>query len=175
MRTLPKGVHNEDPNAPVDHVTRDDAIAFCKAMSENDSVHRQYRLPTEAEWEFACRAGSIGPYAGTGTIDSMGWCKNNSGGTLHPVALKLPNRWGLFDMHGNVAEWVLDDFVPFLGAEPAIDPLRRVNEDNFAIRGGSAFDPESACRSASRESQMSTMSIAGLGFRVVIGPAPQSR
>src|SRR5439155_14748151 len=87
--SLPAGVERKDLQFPVDRVTWDDAVAFCKKLSEKD--HREYRLPTEAEWEFACRAGSRDAFAGTGDIDSMGWYKGNSSQQLHPVGLKSPN------------------------------------------------------------------------------------
>jgi|GEM_PF-146445 len=83
-----------------------DAIAFCRALSRREG--RTYRLPTEAEWECACRAGSPGPFAGSGKLDEMGWHIDNSGERPHRVAQKTPNAWGLFDMHGNVAEWCAD-------------------------------------------------------------------
>ena len=146
-------------------------MAFCRKLSEKD--HREYRLPTEAEWEFACRAGSRDAFAGTGDIDSMGWYKGNSSQQLHPVGLKSPNRWGLNDMHGNAAEWVLDQFIPFLGSDDVTDPLHQMGNDGHSIRGGCVFDAASASRSASRASALNSVARPGLGFRVAIGPLPR--
>jgi formylglycine-generating enzyme required for sulfatase activity len=170
MGALPAGVSAEDLDLPVDQVSFDDATDFCKKLSLLDN--REYRLPTEAEWEYACRAGSLGTFAGSGELDTMGWYKRNSSGKLHIVGLMQPNRWGLYDMHGNVAEWVLDSFIPYLGLDDVSDPFHQVNDGTQAVRGGSAFDVTSACRSASRASDLTSDSRAGLGFRVVIGPPP---
>jgi serine/threonine protein kinase len=172
MGVLPPGVEQENLDLPVDHVSWDDAMVFCRKMGEKD--HRAYRLPTEAEWEFACRAGSRDAFAGSGRLDSIGWYEKNSLHQIHPVGLKSPNRWGLYDMHGNVAEWVFDQFVPLLGPDDATDPIHELGNDGRSIRGGSAFDGESACRSASRTSDLSGAARAGVGFRVAIGPLPHS-
>jgi formylglycine-generating enzyme required for sulfatase activity len=156
MGALPAGVSAEDLDLPVDQVSFDDATDFCKKLSLLDN--REYRLPTEAEWEYACRAGSLGTFAGSGELDTMGWYKRNSSGKLHIVGLMQPNRWGLYDMHGNVAEWVLDSFIPYLGLDDVSDPFHQVNDGTQAVRGGSAFDVTSACRSASRASDWSATS-----------------
>lgn len=170
MGALPAGVSAQDLDLPVDQVSFDDATAFCKKLSLLDN--RECRLPTEAEWEYACRAGSLGTFAGSGGLDTMGWYKGNSSGKLHKVGLKQPNRWGVYDMHGNVAEWVLDSFIPYLGLDDVSDPFHQVNDGSQAVRGGSAFDVTSACRSASRINEPATAARGGLGFRVVIGPLP---
>ena len=81
-----------------------DAVAFCEWLSEKENA--VYRLPTHAEWEYACRAGgSTEYYWGDKKIDQFAWYKSNSGGRTHPVGRKLPNGFGLYDMSGNVAEW----------------------------------------------------------------------
>ena len=89
-------------------------------------------LPTEEEWEYACRAGNPGPYGGTGNLDAMGWYAANGGGKFHPVGGKLPNAWGFYDMHGNVRE-------------------RCVGEEG-PLRGGSVRDRAENCRAAVRDS-----------------------
>jgi formylglycine-generating enzyme required for sulfatase activity len=134
-----------------------------------------YRLPTEAEWEYACRAGTTTAfYTGDITyrtgddpvdpaLDAAGWYRGNSAPTgTHPVGLKQPNAWGLYDMHGNVFEWCWDFLGPYLQdteAEPIIDPGRtpqglnpQVPEQNMArvMRGGHWNSPAGGCRSASR-------------------------
>ncbi len=99
------------PDRPVENVSWDDCQKFIKRVSALDGV--PYRLPTAAEWEYACRAGSTGDWGKRkngeeGPLDVMGWYEDNSGGTTHPVAQKEPNAWGLYDMHGNVWEWCAD-------------------------------------------------------------------
>ena len=85
-------------NLPVENVSWNDAKEFCSKLSQ--MTGKQYRLPTEAEWEYACRAGTTGPYAGN--LDAMAWYSNNAGFKTHPVGQKRPNAFGLYDMHGNV-------------------------------------------------------------------------
>jgi formylglycine-generating enzyme required for sulfatase activity len=123
-----------------------DAIAFCRWASAKTG--RSIRLPSEAEWEYACRAGTTGDHAGT--LGEMGWYAWNSAGRTHPVARKKPNAWGLYDMHGNAWEWVQDMYhrggpdAPTDGsawcATPEVDP-------RGITRGGSFYNPEWLCRS----------------------------
>ena len=92
-------------DCPVDQVSWQDAQEFLDKLNDlNDGFH--YRLPTEAEWEYACRAGTIGDYAGN--LKEMAWYSENSGNRTHAVGQKQPNAWGLADMHGNVWEWCED-------------------------------------------------------------------
>lgn len=92
-------------NLPVEKVLWDDAQEFIKKLNEISDRYT-FRLPTEAEWEYACRAGTTGDYAGD--LDEMAWYENNSGKQTHPVGMKKPNGWGLYDMLGNVFEWCQD-------------------------------------------------------------------
>ncbi len=167
-----------------DHAAR----TFCKWLSAKTG--RYYRLPTEAEWEYACRAGTTTAYSfgdDPAQLDDYAWHAGNSEGRYHEVGRKKPNPWGLYDMHGNVAEWVLDQYVPnayatLLGDKaknPLVVPLM---EYPRVVRGGGWDDKPNMLRSAAREGSslawkeqdpQSPQSIwfmtdaLGVGFRVV--------
>jgi formylglycine-generating enzyme required for sulfatase activity len=107
-------------------------------------------LPTEAQWEYACRAGETGPFSG-GTIDQVAWYEGNSGDKIHQVGMKKPNAWGLHDMHGNVSEWCADwcgDF--YSNPQGGTDPKGASFGESRMIRGGNFFISGKSCRSASR-------------------------
>ncbi|MBM3846810.1 MAG: formylglycine-generating enzyme family protein [Verrucomicrobia bacterium] len=129
--------------APVDTVSWDECQTFGKKAGGG------LRLPTEAEWEYACRAGTEEPYAGD--LDEMGWYLGNSKGTTHAVGKKKPNAWGLYDMHGNVWEWC-QDFHDKYPAEAVTDPAgpTKKDESQAILRGGSWADYANYCRSATR-------------------------
>jgi formylglycine-generating enzyme required for sulfatase activity len=115
-----------------------DALAFCHWLSEKTG--HDIRLPTEAEWEYACRAGTTGDYAGN--IDEMAWFRTNCDIRTYPVARKKPNAWGFYDMHGNVWEWVQD--VWHMGCEGApADGSAWLDGDSLTLtmRGGSFANP----------------------------------
>jgi formylglycine-generating enzyme required for sulfatase activity len=106
-----------------------------------------YRLPTEAEWEYACRAGSTAPPA---QLADYAWFATDSGGKYHKVGTKKPNEWGLFDMLGNVMEWTLDAYAPYKAGD-AVDPyVRPTAPYPIAVRGGSWNDPASAVTCTAR-------------------------
>ena len=152
--------YNKGSDLPVDNVSWADCRNFCtKARSD-------LRLPTEAEWEYACRAGTAGKYAGTGEIGEMGWFARNGESTTHAVGRKRPNAWGLFDMHGNVYEWCLDwygDYQCGITTNPtgSTSGTYRVN------RGGCASSEVRYCRSADRSSRHPIGGGNRQGFRVV--------
>ena len=106
-----------DPSQPVEQVSWDDAVAYCQKLTENDRAtgritsQQAYRLPTEAEWEYAARAGSTG--ARHGEINSIAWWSGNAGGRTRPVGQKTSNAWGLHDVMGNVWEWCADWYAPY--------------------------------------------------------------
>ena len=130
---------------------------------------RNYRLPTEAEWEYAARAGTTGDYGGTGVLDQMGWYWDNSavGGVrrTHPVAQKLPNHWGLFDMHGNVEEWV-QDWYGFYTVGPKTDPTGPATGVTRVLRGGSWSNFAGVARSAFRNFGAPGSRNCSYGFRL---------
>jgi formylglycine-generating enzyme required for sulfatase activity len=143
---------------PAISMTHHAAMEYCRWLSEKTG--KTYRLATEAEWEYACRAGAKTPaaYAFGDDVKKLGeyaWYADNSDAQPHPVGRKKPNAWGLYDMHGNVAEWVLDeydkDFYATLQAR-ALNPLRPPTEKRYpnVVRGGSWDDDGARLRSAAR-------------------------
>jgi formylglycine-generating enzyme required for sulfatase activity len=191
---------------PVTRVNWYDVIQWCNAKSEMegrtpvyylDAAHTQvyrtgqldllnacvnwdadgYRLPTEAEWEHACRAGTstsyfTGPITATGfdlcpNLDAAGWYGGNSGNNTHPVAQKAPNLWGLYDVHGNIWEWVWDRHEEFT-TNPAIDPLGPDTGSDRLLRGGSYNNNAESCQASSRFPNAPGNSGAYGGFRIAV-------
>lgn len=154
---------------PVENVTWDLAQDFCVRLKELGLG--EFRLPTEAEWEYACRAGSTRAYYFGDDPDDLAdyaWFDENSGLQTHPVGLKPPNAWGLYDMHGNVWEWCLDWHEwDYYSRAPVDDPL---NEDISSIRtmrGGGWVASRGMCRSAYRGAYDPEDWDSAIGFRVV--------
>jgi formylglycine-generating enzyme required for sulfatase activity len=132
---------------PVDSVSWEESTEFCDRLSRATS--KAYRLPTEAEWEYACRAGTTGPYAGN--LDDVAWYRSNSDTTTHPVGTKEPNAFGLCDMHGNVFEWCRDWASDNYYAQSATtDPTGPSSGSNRVSRGGSYLTLPRQSRSALR-------------------------
>ncbi len=165
---------------PVDGVYWEDAVEFCKRLSElpeEKKAGRVYRLPTEAEWEYACRAGSTTAYSFGESSESLGdyaWFDKNSNQMTHPVGEKKPNAWGLYDMHGNVWEWCSD----WRGGYPkgaVSDPTGPKEGSLRVYRGGGwAFDYVQG-RSADRKWYYPSLRYIGNGFRVALSfPSGQS-
>jgi formylglycine-generating enzyme required for sulfatase activity len=173
-------------NRPVETVSWHDAMAYCAALTVREAAAGrlpagyQYRLPTEAEWEYCCRAGTTtefhyGPSLVCGQA-SFGYSYHtnsscNSPGTV-PVGGYAPNAWGLHDMHGNVWEWCLDgwDGSANYPSAAVIDPYVS-SGPNRVSRGGSWFSDSCNCRSAYRYRYVPTNRYIGIGFRVVLAPA----
>jgi formylglycine-generating enzyme required for sulfatase activity len=179
MGSNPSTFKNCGANCPVEQVTWDDAVGYANALSRREGLPEcysgstftglgceGYRLPTEAEWEYAARAGRKG--SRYGNLDDVAWYGKNAGGTTHPVRLKQPNAWGVHDMLGNVFEWTGDWFGEYSGA--ASDPARAAVGSNRVVRGGSLGYEARFARAAFRLSQPGDMRYRDLGFRLVRAP-----
>ncbi|MEJ2207293.1 MAG: SUMF1/EgtB/PvdO family nonheme iron enzyme [Gemmatimonadota bacterium] len=158
-------------DCPVERVSWDDIQGFLQALNAADPG-KDYRLPTEAEWEYAARAGTTGDYGGTGNLDDMGWYEENAGGRTHGVAQKQANAWDLYDMHGNVTEWVQDWYSDnYYSVSPANDPPGPNTGTGRVLRGGPWNGSPEGARSAWRA--LYGPSLAGVeefGFRLVRTP-----
>ena len=165
------------PQRPVENVSWDDAMEFCRRLSESPTekaAGRTYRLPTEAEWEYACRAGSTTRYAygdDDGAMGDYAWFVGNASATTHPVGQKRPNAWGLYDMHGNVWEWCADWHGEDTRSTPLDDPAGPITGSDRVYRGGSWDYPAPVCRSAYRYRIQPNFRYDGLGFRVAAVPS----
>ncbi|MCG3194940.1 MAG: formylglycine-generating enzyme family protein [Thermoanaerobaculia bacterium] len=166
MGNNPSGFSSCGADCPVERVSWHDAHEFIRKLNARERG-RLYRLPTEAEWEYAARAGSRGERHGD--IDSIAWCYPNSGNKTHPVGKKRPNAWGLHDMIGNVWEWV-EDWFDYYGPEPAVDPAGPPTGVNRVNRGGSWNVVSGYCRSAFRAGYGPATRINYLGFRLALNP-----
>jgi formylglycine-generating enzyme required for sulfatase activity len=153
---------------PVENISWDDAEEFCEKLSQ--MTGKEYRFPSEAEWEYACRSGTTGDYAGD--LNAMAWYRKNSDRKSHPVGRKRPNAFGLYDMHGNVREWCCDVWHESYRNAPTDGSawLGRSNPYviNRVIRGGSWNLDEDACRSASRDGSVDSGYYSSVGVRVVV-------
>lgn len=168
MGRRPSTAHGDE--VPVEGVSWWDAVRFCNALSlqeklapayrldadvesiEWDASAEGYRLPTEAEWEHACRAGTTG--ARYGQLDEIAWYRDNSCERIHEVGGKRPNAWGLYDMLGNVWEWCWDVY------DAEVYGTYRV------LRGGGWFDEHWSCRASVRRRSHPTLRIDDVGFRI---------
>ena len=153
---------------PVENVSWEDAQRFCRKLSDQEGG--TYRLPTEAEWEYACRAGSKTAYGfgdAKAELAKYAWSLRNSKGETHDVGQKQPNAWGLFDMHGNVFEWCLDRWPAHYSAATQTDPAGPQKGDRRVQRGGSWNQTAGACRCAFRDPAYPSTTQPWTGFRVV--------
>jgi formylglycine-generating enzyme required for sulfatase activity len=166
-----------DDRLPVQNVRVSDALVFCERLSAVDG--RQYNLPTEVEWEYACRAGEITPY-NTGVSLTNSQARFASGGGLasrgelgpRPVGSYPPNAWGLYDMHGNVAECCGNQYSPRNQLDRVagqFDAYLLLNED-AVFRGGSWDSRPAECRSANRDHANRFAVEDTVGFRVIVAP-----
>ena len=170
MGTNPSHFKN-NPQNPVEDVSWNDAQAFCQKLSR--ITGKTYRLPTEAEWEYACRAGTTTRYYFGDDDNQLGdyaWGGENSNDTTHPVGQKKPNGWGLYDMSGNVWEWCEDDWHDSYAGAPD-DGTAWIDNDNRSqsrkcLRGGSWSRYPVCCRSAIRIRLNPVIHHGNIGFRV---------
>jgi formylglycine-generating enzyme required for sulfatase activity len=175
-----KGVSN-----PVEKVSWNDAVEFCRKLSdrpEEKSARMVYRLPTEAEWEYACRAGSATEYSfgdDKSKLSEYAWFKENSHRKTHPVGEKIPNAWGFYDMHGNVWEWCSDWYGDYPNGMVS-NPVGPKSGSSRVFRGGGWDDHTENCRQAGRVGGLPTGLNITLGFRVALtssgisNPIPES-
>jgi len=168
MGTSPS--HFQGANLPVENVSWDDANAFNSILndSENLPVGYRYDLPTEAQWEYACRVRDKCSYSG-GNLDEVAWHYNNSFGQTHEVGQKNPNAWGPHDMHGNFYEWCSDWYEDTL--KGGADPAGPSSGGGRVLRGGSWLYDASGCRTANRSWAPSGNRVRDLGFRPALVPS----
>jgi alpha-L-fucosidase len=170
-------------NRPVEGVTWHDATNYCRRLTERERAAGrlpagwEYRLPTEAQWEYACRAGTTNQFSYGNDpqyteLGNYAWYAGNSGTRTHAVGGKLPNQWGLYDMHGNVWEWCADWFTSSLPRGSVTDPQGPTSGSDRVPRGGSWRDDAGACQSASRGPNAPSFRGPDLGFRVVLVAVP---
>jgi sulfatase modifying factor 1 len=187
---LPCPSHFKGPTLPAEQVTWAQAAFYCNTRSREEDFQpcyneetgacnfqaNGYRLPTEAEWEYACRAGIDGDYSFGNDARSLGahaWFADNAAKKTHPVGQKKPNAWGLYDMHGNVAEWCNDVYDKnSYKSSPAANPRGPADGKEYVLRGGSWKSNAEALRSSSRLGENPGFSDAclardAIGFRCV--------
>jgi formylglycine-generating enzyme required for sulfatase activity len=170
-------------NRPVENVTWYDAVEFANNASQAAGLSpcyqisgttvawpegldcTGYRLPTEAEWEVAARAETDGPYAGGSDLDSLAWTASNANNTTHPVGEKAPNAWRLYDMSGNVWEWVWDGYAAY-GAGTVVDPTGPEQPSIRVLRGGCWLYTAAYARLAGRDGYGPGERNNFLGFRL---------
>ncbi len=170
---------------PVEKVTWNDAMEFCAILTASEKAAGrlpegyEYTLPTEAQWEYACRAGTttalnsgkdLSDQEQCPEMDEVGWYKYNCDDKTHPVGQKLPNAWGLYDMHGNVREWCLDWYKYAYPTSAVTDPTGPETGTFRVIRGGGWSSEASRCRSAYRSNSFPDGKSNIYGFRVALTP-----
>ncbi|MDM8522475.1 SUMF1/EgtB/PvdO family nonheme iron enzyme [Desulfococcaceae bacterium HSG8] len=167
--------HFEGDNCPVEEVSWNDVKVFIKKL--NKRGEGTYRLPTEAEWEYSCRAGTNTAYCfgdDPKELSRYAWYDGNSKGRTHPVGKLRPNAWGLYDMHGNVWEWCEDWYGDYPSGD-ATDPTGPDTGSDRVKRGGGWYDDAGNCRSAYRNNNSPGERHGYLGLRLALSPGQQVR
>jgi formylglycine-generating enzyme required for sulfatase activity len=176
--------YGTDLNRPVEMVKWAEATNYCATLTQRErsaghiAVNALYCLPTEAEWEYACRAWtstrlSYGDDPGYTNLANYAWYSDNSDRQTHPVGQKLPNPWGLYDMHGGVREWCRDFVSGLYPGGLVVDPQGPAFGSSHVIRGGSWYGfGASECRSAYRDGGDLEDRDSSIGFRVVLAAGP---
>jgi len=184
MGSNPSYFSSAGKNGPVEQVAWDEAMTFCQKLTAQERAMGRlpedyaFTLPTEAQWEYACRAGTTGPYAGN--LDAMAWYKKNSGQKTQPVGTKQPNAWGLYDMQGNVKNWCADWYTDELPGGSVTDPIGLPSANNIRAHvycGGSWGEVAEYCRSAVHSCLLEggNQRSRFIGFRVALSPVPAGR
>lgn len=177
MGVNPSHFRDGGTNCPVEKVSEIEAMRYCSTLSERERAsgrlpaEYEYRLPSEAEWEYACRAGTTNLYSfgdSTTNASEYAWTSENSNSMTHPIGQKRPNPWGLYDMHGNVWEWTLDWFAPYPAADLR-DPTGPPEGKYKVFRGGGWNNEIEYARSANRFMMSPSNGIHFVGFRVALG------
>ena len=167
-----------NPLRPVEKITFFDASNYCATITQREqkaghlAAGYEYRLPTEAEWEYACRAGSTNLFAfgdDASIAEQFAWTAENCDAGTHPVGLKRPNAWGLYDVHGNVWEWCSDWFEPYPAA-PLLDPVGPASSKYKVFKGGGWNQDVEYARASSRFMMSPSNGIHFVGFRLALGP-----
>jgi formylglycine-generating enzyme required for sulfatase activity len=174
MGSNPSNFKNVGKTGPVEQVSWEEAVEFCRKLTNRERAAGRlpagyaYTLPTEAQWEYACRAGTTGAYAGE--LDGMGWYARKGGSTTNGVGQKRANAWGLYDMHGNVSEWCSDWYRDYPSGS-VTDPAGASSGFVRVCRGGSWSYPAASARSAVRSGHPPGYRGSFLGFRVALTPS----
>ena len=170
-----------DLSRPVEMVNWDNAVDYCERLTTNERLagripgNWEYRLPTEAEWEYSARTGTATRFSygddlpAYGNLANYAWYESNSGGTTHATGGRAPNAWGLFDMYGNVREWCQDLMGTYPGGQ-VTNPQGSASGSSRVTRGGSWEHDGEHGRSARRDSELPVNAFSNLGFRVVLAP-----
>lgn len=164
MGSNPSEFYKCGDDCPVENISWNEAKEFIKRL--NARTGKSYRLPSEQEWAYACQAGMKSDYCGSSEIDSIAWFQINAEGSTHPVATKHSNAWGIYDMSGNVWEWVEDSWHENFNGAPIDGKAWLGDSINRVVRGGSWYSDVQSSQSASRFGFNQSARSNNIGFRL---------